>query len=383
MLIAGDLVHVSADLLLAAAVIGCAYLLLTAAAVSTFARRPEVTPEVKVPVSVLVPLCGHEPQLASRLRALCRQDYPAPVQIICGLHSDDDPALNAVKAVAATPQGRIIEWHVDGRLHGRNMKVSNLINMVQHARHETLVMVDSDVEVGPNLLAELVGRLQQPDVGAVTSLYHGVAASGIWARLAALRINTLFLPNVVFALRSGLARPCFGVGMALSRETLGRIGGFQAFAETLWEDYAMGEAVRALGKKVELSSLALGHVYAERTVREFFANELRAARTIKGLDPHGYAGSVITHPFALALVAAVLGAGSPAVGIMLSSLVCRMVVAFCTERRFCTAETSYLLLPLRDLLSFAIYVASYCGSTVIWRGRRYQVPDPTLVTDPG
>ena len=383
MLIAGDLVHVGADLLLATAVIGCAYLLLTAVAVSTFARRPEVTPDVPVPVTVLVPLCGHEPQLASRLTALCRQDYLAPVQIICGLHSDDDPALDAAKAAAAAPQGQAIEWHVDGCLHGRNMKVSNLINMVQHARHDTLVMVDSDVEVGPNLLAELVGRLQQPGVGAVTSLYHGVAASGIWARLAALRINTLFLPNVVFALRSGLARPCFGVGMALSRETLGRIGGFQAFAETLWEDYAMGEAVRDLGKKVELSSLALGHVYTERTVREFFADELRAARTIKGLDPHGYAGSIITHPFALALVAAVLGAGSPAIGIMLSGLVCRMVVAFCTERRFGTAQASYLLLPLREILTFAIYVVSYCGSTVVWRGQRYQVSDPTLVTDPG
>ncbi len=383
MLIAGDLVYAGADLLLAGAVIGCVYLLISAVVIATFKRPVTETSAAPVPVTLLVPLCGHEPQLADRLMTLRRQDYPGPVQIICGLQSESDPALDTVKAVAAAPEEHPIEWHVDTRLHGRNMKVSNLINMEQQARHETLVMVDSDVEVETTLIAELVGALQQPGVGAVTSLYHGVPIGGVWARLASSRINTHFLPNVIFALSFGLARPCFGVGMALRRDTLRRIGGFESVVETLWEDYAIGEAVRAQGEAVVVAPAALGHVYAESSAKDLFVAELRAARTIKGLDPHGYAGSIITHPFALALVAGVLGAGSLAIWVMLTAFVCRMAVSYCTERRFGTTETSYLMLPLRELLSFAIYVASYFGSTVVWRGQRYRLSNRTLVADPG
>ena len=172
--------------------------------------------------------------------------------------------------------------------------------------------------------------------------------------------------------------------MALSRETLRRIGGFQTFVDMLGEDYAIGTAVRALGEKVVVSSFSLGHVFAERSAQEFFAAELRAARTIRSLSPHGYAGLVITHPFALALIAAGLGAGAPAVVVMLTAFACRIVLCTCIKHRFNATTDSYFLLLLRDLLSFAVYVVSYFGSSVVWRGRSYQLSDSTLVVaDPG
>jgi ceramide glucosyltransferase len=378
MLTAGELVHAIAVIFLAGAIIGCAYLLIAAVLVIAFEHSNAAAPAVAVPVSVLVPLCGSEPELARRLTALCRQDYPAPIQIVCGLQSDSDPALQAVKAVAASPHGGI-EWHVEARQHGRNMKVSNLINMVRHARHDTFILVDSDVEVMPNFVAEMVGALQRPGVGAVTCLFHGLAVDGIWARLSALHINAHFLPNVIVALSSNLAQPCFGVGMALTRETLRRIGGFHAFVDRLWEDYAIGEAVRGLGRTVAVSSFALGHVFANHTARDFFAAELRAARTIRGLDPHGYAGSFVTHPLALALIAAGLGAGTSAIAVVLLAFASRVLLCRSVEQRFDTDATSYLLLPLRDLLSFAIQVASYFGSTVTWRGHRYRLSDRRLI----
>ena len=377
-----DFIQPLANVFLIGAMIGCGYLIMAAITVGAFARRAHPPTEAPVPVTILVPLCGDEPGLADRLLALCEQDYAGPIQVVCGARSGSDPALNAVKIVAASQPRHTIEWHVEELLHGRNLKVSNLINMTQHARHNTFLLVDSDIEVKPDFVSSMVGTLQQPGVGAVTCLSHAVAAGGLWARLATLRINADFLPKVIFALTFRLEQPCFGYSIALTRETLHRIGGLHAFADKLWEDYAIGEAIRELGDTVAVPSFALGHVFAERSVRDFFANELRAARTIKGINPHGYAGSVITHPFALALIAAGLGGGTPALVVALTALACRIALFRGIERRFGCEPTPYLLLPVRELCDFIIYVVSYCGSTVTWRGRRYRLSRRVLVADP-
>ena len=377
----GELVKIAADIFLAGALLGCIYLIVAAAAIVLFKRRDGTPAAEPVPVTVLVPLCGGEPDLARRLLALCEQDYAAPIQIVCGVQNPSDPAIEAVEAVAASGPRHAIEWHVDARLHGRNKKVSNLINMARHARHDTFLMVDSDIEVGPDFVSEMVGALQRPGIGAVTCLFHGIAAGGMWTRLAALRINSHFLPGVIVAMTSKLARPCFGAGIALSRETLQRIGGLHTFADELCDDYAIGKAVRDLGAHVAVASFALGHVYGETSALEFFGAELRAARSIKSLDPHGYAGSIVTHPFALALIAAGLGAGSSAITLALTALACRIAVCRGVEHRFGAEATSYRLLPLRELCSFAIYVASYCGSTVTWRGQRYRLSRRLLAAD--
>jgi len=377
-----ELIQGLADVFLVGAIIGCAYLSMAAFTVAAYKRRAHPPTDAPVPVTILVPLCGDEPGLADRLLALCEQDYAGPIQIVCGVRHDSDAALDAVKTVAAREPRHAIEWYAEERLHGRNLKVSNLINMTQHARHETFLLVDSDIEVEPNFVSAMVGSLQQPGVGAVTCLAHAVAAHGLWARLATLRVNADFLPKVVFALTFGLEQPCFGYSIALTRDTLDRIGGLQAFADKLWEDYAIGEAIRELGHTVEVPSFALGHVFAERSARDFFANELRAARTIKGINPRGHAGTVITHPFALALIAVGLGAGTLALAVAFAALACRIALFRGIKRRFGCEATPYLLLPVRELCDFAIYVMSYFGSTVTWRGRRYRVSRRLLVADP-
>lgn len=379
-MLTGDLLRLTAEVALTGAVIGCVYLAMTIVFVRRSGdRRPERGTAMP-PVTILVPLCGPEPDLAQRLRTLRRQDYPAPVQIVCGVLDPADPAIAEVEAAAAANLPHEIDLHVDPRIHGQNLKVSNLTNMLSRARHDTLVLIDSDIEVGPDYLKEVVAELQSPDVGAVTCLYGGVTKGGAWARLAANQINLHFLPNVVFALTLNLARPCFGSTIALSRASLRRVGGFRAFVEQLFDDYAIGEAIRGLDMRVAILPFALGHVCTEETGRELFERQLRFARTIKSIDPVGYAGGIITNPFPLALIAILSNGGSLAATVALAALACRVGVARAVERRFNVEAAPLLLIPILDCFSFVVYAASFFGTSVQWRGQRYRIAsDGTMI----
>jgi ceramide glucosyltransferase len=316
------------------------------------------------------------------LRALCTQTYAAPVQVLCGVRDGADPAV-AVVAKIATQLPGCIELHEDAQLHGPNLKMSNLSNMVERARHDVLIMIDSDIKVGPDYLERIIGELKKPDVGAVTCLYTGVAEGGLWARFSAMAINLKFLPSAILALTLGLARPCFGATIAIRRDTLREIGGLRRFANQLWDDYAIGEAVRELGYSVAVPAHVVGHVCTEVSAGEMFARELRGARTISRIDPLGYAIGAIVHPFALALLAVLLGGGKAAVVIVALALISRAILCACVTYRFAIPARSWWLLPARDIAAFAIFMLSFFGGTVVWRGRRYHVnSDGTLLHAP-
>jgi ceramide glucosyltransferase len=270
---------------------------------------------------------------------------------------------------------------IDARAHGSNPKISNLINMMAAAKHDVLVMADSDMEVGPDYLARIVAELQRPGVGAVTCVYHGVPLSGRWSTHAALGINSHFLPNVVTAVTLHLDRPCFGSTIAISRSLLSRIGGLSAFADQLADDYEIGEAVRAAGYEVAIPPFTLGHACFHERLRGLFARELRAARTVRGIAPLGYAGAFVTHPFPLALAGTLLG-GEYGLVVAAAALACRFALCICAERAFQLPRQPYWLIPSRDLLSFGVYVWSFFGMRVQWRGLRYRVAaDGSLLSD--
>lgn len=361
--------------------IGCLYLL--AASVAVLRYRPKrgaewpggtPSPENERPATILVPLCGDEPGLAERLLRLRNLDHPAPVQIVCGVRDAADPAIGRVHEANGAAGVRPIELVVDPRLHGRNLKISNLINMFAKARNDAIIMIDSDIEVGPHYAGDVMRDLGQPDVGAVTCLYHGVAAdAGLASELAAAGINLHFLPNVVFGLALGIAHPCLGATIAISRENLAGIGGLEACADQLWDDHVIGRLVRNSGRKVAVGAFAPAHVCAENSARKLFARQLRAARTIRGINPAGHAGAVITHPFALALIALLLSWTWWALSLCATAIACRAIVDRCVHRRFGAPETPPALIPLGDLLAAAVYVASFLSATVEWRGQRYRV----------
>jgi ceramide glucosyltransferase len=368
-----------ANFCVAAGMIGCVYTLIAAALVLRFALHVGQGSDARPSVTILKPLCGPEPGLFGRLLGFAHQDYDGPVQVVFGSQDRSDPAIGVVKQMQAACADLPVELSIDPRAHGTNRKVSNLINMATLARHEVIVLSDSDIEVGPTYLSDVVAELQKPGVGAVTCLYHGVSGGGMWSRLSAMSINTYFLPNVVLARSIGLAQPCFGATIALRSDTLDEIGGFHAFADCLADDYAVGEAVRVAGYDVAIPSFSVGHVCFERSVAELLRHQMRQSRTIRSIDPVGYAGAIITHPFPLAVIGALLG--SP-VGLLVAALavVCRTALTLAVERAFGLPRHQYWLVPFRDLMAFTTFVSGFFGTSVSWRGSRYRVlSDGTVV----
>jgi ceramide glucosyltransferase len=244
--------------------------------------------------------------------------------------------------------------------------------MLPRVRYDVIVLSDSDMKVQPDYLREVIATLCTPGVGLVTCLYRGLATTGLWSRLAAAEINHHFLPSVLVGLKLGLARPCFGSTIALRTETLRRIGSFEAFSDQLADDYAMGEAVRGLGLKVAIPPLFIGHTCSEKSFAGLLRHELRWARTLRLLDPVGYAGSVVTHPLPFALAAAAMqGFGAIGLGMLALALACRLVVPLQIRTMRGGGGASPCLSPLRDLLSFAVFLASFLPGPLSWRGHRY------------
>jgi len=369
------------DVCLAGAFIGCVLMLFESGFVLAFGGRRPAAGSSEPPVTVLKPLHGAEPELAARLAAFCQQEYGGPVQVLCGARDANAPAANAVRTMQRQHPDWPIELHVDSRRHGSNRKVSNLINMFPCVRHDTLVLSDSDIVVDQTYLRDIAALLAQPRAGAVTTLYHGMAGEGLWARLSALAINTNFLPQAITGLALKAAKPCFGATIALRRSMLEKIGGFGHFADELADDYAIGMAVRSAGYDVVIAPFPVGHVCFETSLRQFVRHQIRVARTVKTIDPIGYAGTILTHPFPLALLGMLSGSAAAAL-LAVAALASRIALCRCVERRFGLKRENYWLVPLQDILAFAVYVASYFGATVHWRGAEYRVAtDGTLIED--
>jgi ceramide glucosyltransferase len=252
--------------------------------------------------------------------------------------------------------------------------------MMARCQQDVIVLSDSDIKVAPSYLRQVVAELSAPGVGLVTCLYRGAFAAGLCSRLAAMAINHHFLPNVLVGLKLGLARPCFGSTIALKRQTLDRIGGFSRFANQLADDYAIGFAVRQLGLRVAVPPLLVDHLCSEPTWGALLRHESRWARTIRIINPVGHAGSMVTHPLPFALAAAALGGfRASGLGIIALALVCRVLAPLHIEPKRGSFGASLWLTPVRDLLSFAIFLASFLPGGVTWRGQRYAVrPDGTL-----
>ena len=360
-------------LCLAAAIAGCIITIIEAYTVLRFAGTNMPMPSIQPPVTVLKPLHGTaEPDLLGRLGQFYDQDYAGPVQVVFGVRDDASASAAIARQVRAELSHETIELVADARGHGSNRKVSNLVNMLPSARHDILVLSDSDIVVSSDYLSTVTSLLEAPRAGAVTCLYYGIG-EGLWARLSALTINAYFLPLAIMAGRLRLAHYCGGATIALRRTTLDRIGGFGAFADVLADDHAIGAAVRSLGHHVVIAPFLVGHRCFEVSLRQLFLQQLRAARTIKTIQPIGYAGSFVVHPISLALLGAFSGSVATAAGIAAIAVVLRLMTCRCVERRFGLPRQDYWLVPLQDVTSFAIYVVSFFGKMVHWRGIDYRV----------
>jgi ceramide glucosyltransferase len=364
-------------------IIGSAYASFAAILLGRFFARSPITEEpIHAPlVTILKPLCGAEPELEANLASFCHQIYPGQVQIVLGIQDAADPAAAIARRLISAHSHVAIDVEINAQSHGANRKISNVLNSVTHSRGEIIVLSDSDIRVGPNYLRQITDALHAPGVGLVTCLYRGLPVTGVWSRFAAAEIDHRFLPSVLVGLRLGLAKPCFGSTMALRAETLRQVGGFAAFADQLADDYAIGAAVRRLGLEVTIPPMVVDHVCSEHSFVELARRELRWARTIRLVDPLGYRGSVVTHPLPFALVAAALQGFAPAsLAILGLVLACGLLVPLQFARSLGGGRVPIWLAPVRDLLSFAIFLVSFLPWRIMWRGRRYKVSSDGTLT---
>lgn len=336
-------------------------------------RRPlPFVPRASVPVTILKPLCGVEAQTYECLRSFCDQDY-ADFQIVFGVSSEADPAVALVRRLQREFPQRRLDLVADRRRHGSSNKVSNLINMLPAARHEFLVLADSDVRVARDYLARVVAPLLNGDVGIVTCGYRGETPSGVWSALACSFINEWFMPSVRVAALSGSRSFAFGATIALRRQVLGSIGGFAAIANQLADDYRLGELTRALGLRTVLSDVTVEVCVSEPSLADLLRHELRWLRTIRAVRPFGYGLSFVTVGIPVAGAGALLAGCTPAVLVLLTVTLAARLMLHLLARRAGSAALQLVLLPFRDLLTLALWSWSFVTRRVRWRNDDYLV----------
>jgi ceramide glucosyltransferase len=355
--------------LTAIAVVGIAYQLVSLFALWRFFRKPAVHSSAAEPVTLLKPLHGAEPRLADNLATFLEQDYAATVQMICGVSNPSDAAVPALETVRAShPRSNVVLTTGHAALGG-NGKIGNLAHMVRSARHEVLVQSDSDMAVPPDYLATVVGALQQPGVGAVSCLYTGRGDTGIWSRLDAAIVSYSGMPKVVMSLFTGAAVPCMGSTIALRRKTLEEIGSFEAFADVLADDYAIGEAVRATGKAITMPPMLLVHASAHESLGQVWRQHLRWAVTIRGVQPLLHVASGVVYAVPLSVLS-VPFLPLPGLALLVLAIASRLAIAGSVDRIAQRKTAPLWLVPVADCTDFAVWAASLAARTIHWRGSR-------------
>jgi ceramide glucosyltransferase len=331
-------------------------------------RRSINTP----PITLLKPLCGAEPEIYECLRTCCEQNYPM-FQILCGVRDENDRAVDVVRRLQSEFPNVELQLVIDRRLHGSNRKVSNLINILPHARHRYLVIADGDVRVPPDHLSVLIGPLLEPDVGIVTCAYRGAPRRGLWSLLGSLFINDWFMPSVRVAALTGSRSFAFGVTIAMRHEVLASIGGFHPIVEQLADDYRLGELTRRLGLRTVLSDMVVETCVDEPSLAQLVRHELRWLRTIRAVRPVGYSLAGITFSLPVAALGALLSSGTRSALAFLAIAAFARVMLHCTGRNIRTALSQLWALPLADVLGFALWCWGFATRRVHWRQDRFWV----------
>jgi ceramide glucosyltransferase len=335
------------------------------------------------PVSILKPLRGTDPEMYENFRSHCLQDYPE-YEIIFGVSDANDPAIEVVKRLQSDfPQIPIL-LVVCGKDLGANIKVSNLAQVLAHARYEYLVVSDSDIRVERDYLLRVLAPFEDPGTGLVTCLYRGVASPTLGSRLEALGISTDFAPGVLAARQlEGNIRFGLGSTLAFRRPALDTIGGFEALVDYLADDYELGARLTARGLKGKLSEVVVETFLPAYSFPEFVEHQLRWNRTIRASRPWGYIGLLFTFIFPWSLLALLCARGATWVwGVFSAAVLARTLCAIVIGRLVLKdpqVTRSLWLLPLRDLIAFLLWLGSFAGKSITWRGKRFHLQDGKLI----
>jgi ceramide glucosyltransferase len=334
------------------------------------------------PVSILKPLKGADPGMYQAFRSHCLQDYPQ-YEILFGVSEANDPALELVEQLKTEFPEREIRVVYCARNLGANTKVSNLAQMLREARYEHLLVNDSDIRVEAQYLNRVIAPLADEKTGLVTCLYRGNASPTLGSRLEALGIGTDFAAGVLTAryLEGGIR---FGMGstLAFRRTDLKAIGGFEALLDYLADDYQLGYRLGA-AKKVALSETVVETSLPAYSLLDFWRHQLRWARTIRDSRSWGYLGLIFTFGVPWAVLGVILAHGERWAWALLAATVALRLVQAITTGRLCLRDHQIprllWLLPLRDLIAVAVWIASLFGHSIHWRGEVFYLRRGKLV----
>ena len=339
-------------------------------------------------VSILKSLKGLDPGMLEAFRSHCRQDYAGEYELLFGVSSMEEPAVAAVHELQSEfPEHTIRLIECPDRL-GSNGKVSTLAQMAVHARHEFLLVNDSDITVSSHYLTRVMAHFGPPEVrqfhqrpqpvGLVTALYRGRAHGTLGSRLESLGIAADFMPSVLMArmLEGGL-RYGLGSTLAVSREALAKVGGFEAIVDQLADDYELGERIFKAGYRIVLSAEVVETSVPAYGWGEFCDHQLRWLRTVRDARPSGYAGLIFTQGLSLALLNVVASGASPmSLWLMALCFFLRMSLAMMVGAEVLGDHEvlpTLWLLPFRDLIGTGLWIGGFASNTVVWRGERFEV----------
>ena len=361
---------------LALSIIGAAYYVLsTAALIASFRGKRRLAATGSTPaVSVLKPVCGIDKEAEANFASYLAQDYP-DYEVLFGALQPSDPAIGVV---LDTIQGnKRASLHIGTTIRGANNKVRVLHQLMKHAGGEIIVVTDADTRAKPGFLSSIVAPFEDGNVGAVTCLYRGTNGTTIGDALEGLHMSCVFAPGVACARWLGSLDFGLGAAIAVRRSVLNRIGGFERLVDYLADDFQLGHLPAKLGYRVELSKYVMEDVLPGEPIRQVLARDLRWCRTTRASRPAGHFGLVFTFGSTYALVHLLTSGFSPAGWTCLGSvLALRFATAF-FGAYLCLGDNEFprrlWLLPLRDLLSFGVWLIGYASRNVTWRGRRLRV----------
>jgi len=372
---------------------GIVFALASIAGAAWLLRRARARPAGAVlpPVTILKPLKGAERGLYENLASFCEQDYPA-LQMLCAVGSADDAALPVVERLRRDFPHLDIRVVVSDGSIGSNPKINNISNAYPLAKHEILLLSDSDIRVPRDFLRRAVAPFTEARVGLVTCFYRSVAAPGLWGPLEALAVNAQFLPQAMLAGAAGL-RFAMGAATLVRRSVFERAGGFAALADRLADDFALGEIVTAAGFRIEFCDLVIESICAEGSrLGEIFHHLVRWQRTVRLCNPAGYCGCAILHGFSLTTLTLALFGWNARLAALAAALLGAKALAAVVLQRMAGATASPAALLWQapsEWLACAAWLAGLAPGEVVWRGQRYRlisqgrlIPLDTLVAAP-
>ena len=326
------------------------------------------------PATILKPVCGIEKHQRENLRSACVQDYPE-FQVVFSVQNVDDPALPLLYELQKEFGTKRVTVAVENFRAGTNGKINNMIGGLRHARHDVLVISDSDVRLNPDYLKTIIAPLGKADVGCVCTFYKAARADAWYEKIELLTLNADFITNVLFAHASGASRFCLGASVAIRRSTLEEIEGFEGLSDYLVEDYEMGRRIWATGKKVAIVPYFVDTIVDLKSPSAWWNHQIYWDQNTRAARPFAFFSTALIRSVPFAFLFAVMRLGDPAgIAVLIGAAGLRLVTAAFVlgwGLRDREGVRSLWLLPFRDLSSLATWLLAFTKRTTVWRGESF------------